>query len=78
MARNKSHTKYKIVDTVKKLVIKDAVLVTKLGEEVGTEPFGVYRMLDRDSQTLVGVNVLELLKTEFDKPISELYEKIEA
>lgn len=75
--RNRQSFKYK--EAVKKMILNDGILQNKMKVALSSKNISsIERMIDRDSQSLMYVHVVDIVSSRLHLPISELYEKIEA
>jgi len=72
----KSRPRYKLNDKIKTLISKDEMFMVSLANKIKTNTYGLSRMMDRDSQSLMHIYVLDFVSRKYNIPIKKLYQEI--
>lgn len=76
MSKKKTRLNLKFTEKAKDVIKKNSVLNGQLCEDFDTDPYGLWRMLDRNSQSLMHIKVLEAVSQKLNSPIKKIYEEI--
>lgn len=66
---------YKFTDKIKESILKSNESMISLSNRMNTTTYGLYRMIKRDTQTLMHIEIIEFVSQMTNTPIKKLYEE---
>lgn len=67
---------YKFTDFVIKKILDDGSLLIKISNVLGTDIVGLQRMIDRDSQAIMHVQVCTIISEKYNLELKSIYQRI--